>query len=422
MSFILDALKKSENDRQRQSAPALFEVKVAAPRRNFPLWAVGLGVLFGVNILVLLWFLLRQPAPANPAVSEVAAAPAISNPTPAGMVTVPATSTYIPAGGTPNVTVGAGNASTDAGVVGVSPAPPLAEEPVLSGQEPSVPPDYDARDYRPAITPAQASAVAAARREMAPSRDEVVAQGTQVPDLRLDLHVYDPDPAKRFVFINMRKLREGDSLPEGVRLDSITQTGAKLTYRGTQFTLDANQSGFVRQPRDLDRREAVDDPLLHLPRIERLVEAQRRLVPVEHGPLHATTAALLRDAREGSQQRTTDAMTALRGAHEEIFEIQARPADECRKIEEIQRKTRRFSFPFRDQHVDHRVRRLELAQKIFRRRFRLIEQLFVLRELAHEARDDRRVCPRCGPDVQHGLHYSAMYQCMSLSRSSTKRS
>jgi general secretion pathway protein B len=75
---------------------------------------------------------------------------------------------------------------------------------------------------------------------MAPSRDEVVAQGTQVPDLRLDLHVYDPDPAKRFVFINMRKLREGDSLPEGVRLDSITQTGAKLTYRGTQFTLDAN--------------------------------------------------------------------------------------------------------------------------------------------------------------------------------------
>jgi general secretion pathway protein B len=241
MSFILDALKKSENDRQRQSSPALFEVKVAAPRRNFPLWAVGLGVLFGVNILVLLWFLLRQPAPATPTVSDVAAAAPASSAAPPGMVTVPATSTYIPAGGTPNVKVSAGNTSTEAGVVAPSPAPPLAEEPVLSGQEPSIPPDYDARDYRPAITPAQANAVAAARREMsAPSRDEVLAQGTQLPDLRLDLHVYDPDPAKRFVFINMRKLREGDSLPEGVRLDSITQTGAKLTYRGTQFTLEAN--------------------------------------------------------------------------------------------------------------------------------------------------------------------------------------
>ena len=32
MSFILDALKKSETDRQRASAPALFEVKVATPR------------------------------------------------------------------------------------------------------------------------------------------------------------------------------------------------------------------------------------------------------------------------------------------------------------------------------------------------------------------------------------------------------
>ena len=46
--------------------------------------------------------------------------------------------------------------------------------------------------------------------------------------------------AKRFIFLNMRKLREGESLPDGVRVDSINQTGARLTYRGTQFTMDAN--------------------------------------------------------------------------------------------------------------------------------------------------------------------------------------
>jgi hypothetical protein len=111
---------------------------------------------------------------------------------------------------------------------------------VLSGQEPSAPPDYDARDYRPAITPAQAGSIAAARRESTLSRDEVIAQGTQLPDLRLDLHVYDPDASKRFVFVNMRKLREGESLPEGVRLDLVTQNGAKFSFRGTQFTIDAN--------------------------------------------------------------------------------------------------------------------------------------------------------------------------------------
>ena len=126
-------------------------------------------------------------------------------------------------------------------MVAPSPAPPLAEEPLLASGEPSVPPDYDARDYAPAITPAQANATAAARRAGGvPSRDEVLAQGTQLPELRLDLHVYDVDPAKRFVFLNMRKLREGESLPEGVRVDVITQNGARLSYRGTQFTLEAN--------------------------------------------------------------------------------------------------------------------------------------------------------------------------------------
>ena len=51
MSFILDALKKSENERQKQSGPALYEVKVAAPARRFPVWAVVVGALLGVFLL-----------------------------------------------------------------------------------------------------------------------------------------------------------------------------------------------------------------------------------------------------------------------------------------------------------------------------------------------------------------------------------
>jgi general secretion pathway protein B len=234
MSFILDALKKSETDRQRQSAPALFEVKVAAPRRRFPLWGVGLAVLLAANIAFLLWFFLREPA--APRAAPAAQAAAGESP---GMVTVPANATYIPANAAPNVTVGP--AHSDAGVIAPSIEPPLVEEPVLSGQEPSVPPDYDARDYRPAITPEQAAATAAARRAGSlPSRDEVLATGTQLPELRLDLHVYDADPARRFVFINMNKLREGETMQNGVRVESITQNGARLSYRGSSFVLEGN--------------------------------------------------------------------------------------------------------------------------------------------------------------------------------------
>src|SRR5487761_729483 len=67
MSFILDALKKSESDRQRQSGPSLFEVKVAPPRRSLPIWAVAIAVLLGINVIVISWMLLRHPAARRPA-------------------------------------------------------------------------------------------------------------------------------------------------------------------------------------------------------------------------------------------------------------------------------------------------------------------------------------------------------------------
>jgi general secretion pathway protein B len=255
MSFILDALKKSESDRQRQASPALFEVKVAAPRRSFPLWAAALGVLLGINMLVLGWLVLRrQDAPAPAPVAAAAAAPAAQ---PATMATLPTataggaqrgtlmvpTTVYVPAQVEMPEAAAASAAqpAPQPGVTGPGSTPPLAEEPRLQEHEQAVPPDYDQRDYRPAITPAQAGAIAAARRNgELPSRDDVVAQGSQVPDLRLDLHVYDANPANRFVFINMRKLKEGETLPEGVRVEQITATGVELSFHGKRFTLDGS--------------------------------------------------------------------------------------------------------------------------------------------------------------------------------------
>jgi general secretion pathway protein B len=253
MSFILDALKKSETDRQRQATPALFEVKVAAPRRKFPLWAAGLAVLLGINMVVLAWVLLRRPEAPLPQAAQAAPAtapaqtlqqPMATGTAQPGMVTVPATVTLpttvnIPIGSAPTISVN--QAPAEPGVVGPSQAPPLAEEPVLQGREPSVPPDYNQDDYRPAITPQQAGEIAARRRNgELPTRDEVLAQGHQLPDLRLDLHVYAVNPAERFVFINMRKLREGESLPEGVRVDEITPNGVELSFRGKRFAIAGN--------------------------------------------------------------------------------------------------------------------------------------------------------------------------------------
>ncbi|HYM27983.1 MAG TPA: general secretion pathway protein GspB, partial [Steroidobacteraceae bacterium] len=68
-------------------------------------------------------------------------------------------------------------------------------------------------------------------------QDQAATPGVNLPQLRLDLHVYAVHPEDRFVMINMRRLREGDSLPGGVRVESITPEGAIMSYNGSRFLL-----------------------------------------------------------------------------------------------------------------------------------------------------------------------------------------
>src|SRR5437762_9378853 len=87
MSFILDALKKSESDRQRHSGPALFEVKVAPPRSALPLWAVAVAALLVVNLAIGMWTLWRHPAAPGPDSGTAAASRAAQAPTAAAAST-----------------------------------------------------------------------------------------------------------------------------------------------------------------------------------------------------------------------------------------------------------------------------------------------------------------------------------------------
>jgi general secretion pathway protein B len=73
--------------------------------------------------------------------------------------------------------------------------------------------------------------------QMLPTHDSLVASGTSLPDMRLDIHVYSPNPRDRFVFVNMRKYVEGQTLSEGAVLERITADGAILNQHGTRFLL-----------------------------------------------------------------------------------------------------------------------------------------------------------------------------------------
>jgi general secretion pathway protein B len=246
MSFILDALKKSESDRQRQSGPALFEVRVAPPRTRLPPWAIAIALLLLLNLGVVMWMLLRHQAHggsprATPAAAGAgtagAAAGAAAQDAPAS---TPALAARAPA--VPVVATGAaaGSVASPEASTGASSPPPA---PVPSAAPTAAPGAVapNAEDYAPAEEPSAPTLGSHVRRGTASGvplyQDLSTTPGAQLPQLRLDLHVFAAHPEDRFVMINMHRLREGDTLPEGVRVDSITPEGAVLSFNGSKFLL-----------------------------------------------------------------------------------------------------------------------------------------------------------------------------------------
>jgi general secretion pathway protein B len=251
MSFILDALKKSESDRQRQSGPSLFEVKVAAPRRRLPVWAVAIAILLLVNFIVLSWMLLRHPAPQR----AVTAAGAPATPPPAAaVVSQPAAADAAPArtadGATAAATAGEAAAArapspaagSSLGATSPGPSQPAATAPLAgAGADRASPPAADtASDDAPAIEPAAApgSGGTGTAADLPLYQQIVTSDG--LPALHLDLHVFADRPEDRFVMVNMHRLGEGDSLPNGVQVEAIRPDGVVMSYRGTRFLLPRN--------------------------------------------------------------------------------------------------------------------------------------------------------------------------------------
>ncbi len=262
MSFILDALKKSEAERQRQVGPTLLEVRITQPRRRLPLWALLVALLLGLNML-LLAYVLHKPAPDSPgtggaaagtapAAAGAGAAPHAASALPAPSVAAPpAAATSAAAANPVSSPAGPASAGTQAGAAPQLPPPASIEAAAAAGRgypDAAGEPQEDTRnpaDEEPAVPPrraanAGASASAKAQRADAesytswPSVSEV---GGELPDLRLDLHVYAERPSDRYALINMHKVHEGDALPEGPRVIAITRAGVAMSYHGQNFML-----------------------------------------------------------------------------------------------------------------------------------------------------------------------------------------
>lgn len=211
MSFILDALRKSDNERREQTAPTLAAAPQAVAIQKRTIWLPILAVVLTVNALVFGTIFLTRDEPMPVAATTL--------PPVEPEVRSLRKETLVDSAAEQPSNTPAGKMPSSEPAITPAPAAPVSTTPVVASKP----------------TPASSPTI----QEGLPSLGQLQAAGlVSTPNLRVDMHVYSGDATKRFVFINMTKYREGDRLPEGPTIEEITPEGLIMVQQGNRFHLD----------------------------------------------------------------------------------------------------------------------------------------------------------------------------------------
>lgn len=209
MSYILDALKKSDQQRQLGATPTLqaAQITVAAPKRHvFIYYGLLAVVLLGAGILIG-WLRPWQAEQPVRLIEPVAAIAPISNSQQAASA---------PLAPLPEMP-GAMKASN----------PPLVNT-VTTGV--AVPVPEKTRQEK------SASIDEVAQEQKTLSFDELPVQiQREIPEMSVQLHAYSSKPGESLVYIDSIRRREGESVMPGLILEQITPIGMVFSYKGYRF-------------------------------------------------------------------------------------------------------------------------------------------------------------------------------------------
>ncbi|MCM5682761.1 general secretion pathway protein GspB [Schlegelella sp. S2-27] len=221
MSYILDALRRADSERERGSVPGLHtqpvppgsaHTRTTASSRP---WAwIAVGISLGL-LIPLAWLALGRETPH----ATVALAPPA--PTPAPAVAAPPS---LPADPPP------------APVPPVVVTPPTAP-PVVERAAPSPPP--------PSPAPAPVAVAAAVAPPPVPAAGSRIHTPSELPDdvrrslpaLSVGGSVYSSNPSDRVLILNGRPFREGDQPTPDLTLEEIRLKSAVLRFRNYRYAI-----------------------------------------------------------------------------------------------------------------------------------------------------------------------------------------
>ncbi|XOV87337.1 MAG: general secretion pathway protein GspB [Pseudomonadota bacterium] len=244
MSYILDALNKSEKEKRRHRAPDLGVVhREPAPQRPTSFWmrmvfvflalsvvgggAYWLGISTGDSPatglkesgLITQDSLARGNSDAKP-VADASTTTGLtrtnSTDQPPGNTTGPEQARIAPEAATQKFDSPPANASATG-----EPDSPATTR-VNPPGELITPQDFFNRQ-KPAPPPA-------AERDVTRIAELPPSIQRQIPDLTFSSHIYSDEPTFRMVNINGRSLREGDMIADGIKLVEISEEGVIMSY------------------------------------------------------------------------------------------------------------------------------------------------------------------------------------------------
>ena len=231
MSYILDALKRAESERERGVVPGLHSQSVPLGRPVAGSRAVAkplllAGAALGLALLgALAWRLAGPVAPASF--------------TPVGTTTPPTGSQIIAAAvPTPPATP-------------VTPGPAITAVPSLPPLAKAIPAKQADRSATPAVKPKpepqpepKQQPVTPAAAALAPASARIVPIGELPADIRQTLpkvvisgSTYSDNPAYRMLIINGEVFREGEKPVPDLQLEQIRAKAAVLNFKGLRYSV-----------------------------------------------------------------------------------------------------------------------------------------------------------------------------------------
>lgn len=223
MSYILDALRKSERDRRQSEAISLGEFVQDSPSTasGGTAWLVaGSLLVLAVVVAGVYWYLGRADGPAAvPPVAAVVSAP-VEPPAPPVPAAPPVTTESPPPLRSNPMTITGEGSTRD-----------LAEQARTSA---SKPPSLPQR--APVITALPKAGVPAADavkflRAMPPDFQK------SLPELTVNIHVYSPAEAERILYINNEPYRAGQKIRDDLLVEEIVPDGVVINHQGRRFKL-----------------------------------------------------------------------------------------------------------------------------------------------------------------------------------------